>query len=64
MYLSIGSFLNVLKIFGFDPDSIRSVDPDPDSKYGSRSRSRRAKITYRNRKSSEISCIEVLDDRF
>ncbi len=33
---------------GLDPDSIRSVDPDSESE--SRSGSRRAKMTYKNRK--------------
>jgi hypothetical protein len=46
---------------GLDTDSIRSVDPDPDlhSESGSRSVSRRAKMTHKNRKSEEISCFEV-----
>jgi hypothetical protein len=41
-----------------DPDSIRSVDPDPYSEFGSGSR--RAKITHKK----EISCVEVLDVLF
>jgi hypothetical protein len=40
------------KVSVLDPDSIRSVDPDPDpySEYGSGSGSRRAKMTKKNRK--------------
>jgi hypothetical protein len=37
---------------GLDPASIRSVDPDPESKSWS---GRRAKITHKNRKNSQIS---------
>jgi hypothetical protein len=33
---------------GLDTDTIRSVDPDPDSEYGFGSASRRAKITHKN----------------
>jgi hypothetical protein len=40
-----------------DPDSIRSVDPDPYSRSGSR----KAKMTHKRRKFFEISCFEVLD---
>jgi hypothetical protein len=40
-----------------DPDLMRPVDPD--SELGVESR--RAKMTHKNRKSSEISCFEVLD---
>jgi hypothetical protein len=47
-----------------DPDSIRSVDPDPDPYSESRSGSRRAKITHKSRKNLEISCFEVLDALF
>ncbi len=46
---------------GLDPDSIRSVDPDPYSESGSGSR--RAKMTHKSRK-KEISCFEVLDVLF
>jgi hypothetical protein len=41
------------------PDSIGSVDPDPDLESGSGSR--RAKMTHKSRKSS---CFEVLDGLF
>ncbi len=44
-----------------DPDSIGSVDPDPDSESGSESGSRRAKITHKSRKNCKSSCFEVLD---
>jgi hypothetical protein len=37
---------------GLDPDSIRSVDPDPYSESGSGSR--RAKMTHKSRKNVEI----------
>jgi hypothetical protein len=47
---------------GSDPDSIRSVDPDPYSESGSGSR--RAKMTHKIKKNSEISCFEVLDVLF
>jgi hypothetical protein len=43
---------------------IRNPDLDPirpNSVFGSGSGPRRAKITHKNRKSEEISCIEVLD---
>ena len=43
-----------------DPDSIRSVDPYPDSESGSRG----AKMTHKGRKNKEISCFEVLDVLF
>ncbi len=45
-----------------DPDSIGSVDPDPDPY--SESGSRRSKITHKNTKNLEISCFEVLDVLF
>ncbi len=35
---------------GLDTDTIRSVDTDPDLEYGSRSASRRAKMTNKNLK--------------
>jgi hypothetical protein len=41
-----------------DPDSIRSVDPDPDSE--SRSGSRRAKMTHKNRKKLFFEVPDVL----
>ncbi len=44
------------------PDSISSVDPDPDSEPGSGSR--REKITHKSRKNQEIACFEVLDVLF
>jgi hypothetical protein len=47
---------------GLDPDSIRSVDPDPYSESGSGSR--RAKMTQKVEKNLEISCFEVLDVLF
>jgi hypothetical protein len=50
--------------FGLDPDSIRSVDSDPDPYSESGSGSRRAKITHKNRKSEEIFSYEVLDVLF
>jgi hypothetical protein len=44
-----------------DPDSIRSVDPDSESGFGSR----RAKMTNKIRKKNiEMSCFEVLDVLF
>jgi hypothetical protein len=43
---------------GLDPDSIRSVDPDPYWESGSGYR--RAKMTHKRRKNLEISCLEVL----
>ncbi len=42
-----------------DPDSIRSVDPDPYSESGSRT-----KMTQKSRNNFEISCFEVLDVLF
>jgi hypothetical protein len=42
-----------------DPDSTRSVDPDPYLESGSGSR--RAKMTRKSRKNTEISCFAVLD---
>jgi hypothetical protein len=45
---------------GLDPDSIRSVEPDPYSESGSR----RGKMTHKSRKNYEISCFEVLDVLF
>jgi hypothetical protein len=46
-----------------DPDSVGFLDPDPDSQ--SRSVSRRAKITHKNRKKSlKFSIFEVLDVLF
>ncbi len=48
---------------GFDPDSIGSVDPDPDSESGSGPR--RAKMTHNSRqKKFKSSCFEVLDGLF
>jgi hypothetical protein len=48
---------------GLDPDSIGSVDSDPDS--GSGSGSKRAKITQKSRKKFvKSSCFEVLDGLF
>ncbi len=60
----LGYFLYVNGVS--DPDSIRSVDPDPysESGSGSGSGSRRAKMTYKSRKNKEISCFEVLDFLF
>jgi hypothetical protein len=47
-------FLVSRRVFGsgsvLDPDSIRSVDPDPYSESGSGSESRRAKMTQKSRK--------------
>ncbi len=43
---------------GLDPDSVGSVDPDPDSESGSR----RVKMTHKSRILS--SCFEVLDGLF
>jgi hypothetical protein len=56
-----------MQCFGFgyilDLDSIRSVGPDPYSKFGSGSR--RAKMTHKSkRKVEEISCFEGLDVLF
>jgi hypothetical protein len=45
-----------------DPDSIRSVDPDPYSESGSGSS--RAKMTHKSRKNLEILCFNVLDVLF
>jgi hypothetical protein len=47
---------------GLDPDSIRSVDPDPYLESGSGSR--RAKMTNKSRKKFKSSCFEVLDGLF
>jgi hypothetical protein len=43
-----------------DPDSIRSVDPDPYSETGSG----REKINQQGRQNLDISCFEVLDVLF
>jgi len=61
-----------LAVFAVPPDPVLppwnriptlGLDPiRPNSVFGSGSR--RAKITHKNRKSEEISCIEVLDDPF
>jgi hypothetical protein len=45
-----------------DPHYFELLDPDPHSNCGSGSR--RAKMTHINRKSTEISCFEVLDVLF
>jgi hypothetical protein len=45
-----------------DPNSIGSVDPDPDSESGSGYK--RAKMTHKSRKNQNISCFEVLDGLF
>ncbi len=39
---------------GLDTDTIRSVDPEPDSEYGSGSAPKRAKMTHKNWKKFRI----------
>jgi hypothetical protein len=46
---------------GLDPDSIRSVDPDPDSESGSPGGQ---KLPTKVEKNLQISCFEVLDGLF
>jgi hypothetical protein len=43
---------------GLDPDSIGSLDPYPDSQYGSKSGSRRAKMTNKNKKVNKFNFIK------
>jgi hypothetical protein len=47
-----------------DPHYFELLDPDPHTNCGSGSRSRRAKMTEKNRKRTEFSSFEVLDVLF